>query len=341
MSEAVQERYNPPRQERRRAGAPLPKEGENGVFSQSWFPIALSSEVPAGTVIGREFLDGKVVIYRGATGTVQVLSAYCPHIGADLSVGTVVGDNVQCAFHHWQFNADGVCAKTGLGDAPPRNACLYNFPTVERYGIIWVFNGHEPLYELLDFKKPDDELLISAEFTEEFTCDPWIFASNTPDLQHIRVVHGVKFSIADVVEKLNWNEYGFRLQLDAEHQNGIPISWDLGIQGTSIYMQEGMVGDFWLGVFSGFSLPRPGRHRVFMAIAVERGDGSEAAEQLAAERMKFSRDLLNRTAFEDRDILNTIHHHPGALTRNDRALGRYFNFLRDYPRAHPSADFIR
>ncbi len=98
-----------------------------------------------------DFLDGRVIVFRGSSGTAQVSSAYCPHLGADLSVGDVQGDTVRCAFHHWQYDRNGVCVKTGIGDPPPPGACLFTFPTAEKHGLIWAFNGEEPLFAIPDF----------------------------------------------------------------------------------------------------------------------------------------------------------------------------------------------
>ena len=39
----------------------MPAEGENGLFTQSWFVVAFSSELGPGQVIGRDFLDGRIV----------------------------------------------------------------------------------------------------------------------------------------------------------------------------------------------------------------------------------------------------------------------------------------
>ena len=139
-------------------GRPIPTEGENGLFSQSWFPLCLSNAVAPNQVRGEDFLDGRVVIFRTASGRAQVLSAYCPHLGADLSVGDVYEDTIRCAFHHWQYDVDGVCTKTRVGDPPPPGACLFKFPTIEKYGLIWAFNGEEPLFALPD----DDDLAVEV-----------------------------------------------------------------------------------------------------------------------------------------------------------------------------------
>ncbi len=37
---------------------PMPAEGEGGVFTQSWFPVALASELVPEQILGLEFLDG-------------------------------------------------------------------------------------------------------------------------------------------------------------------------------------------------------------------------------------------------------------------------------------------
>jgi len=105
----------------RALAAQLPREGEDGLFSQSWFPICLSTDVAPGQVRGYQFLDGRVVVVRGEDGRARVMSAYCPHLGADLSLGTVAGSTVRCAFHHWRYDDAGRCIATGPGDPPPPN----------------------------------------------------------------------------------------------------------------------------------------------------------------------------------------------------------------------------
>src|SRR5215471_15301798 len=54
-------------------------------FHQSWFPLALASEVVPGQVVGRDFLGTRVIVYRATDGRALVQSAFCPHLGADLS----------------------------------------------------------------------------------------------------------------------------------------------------------------------------------------------------------------------------------------------------------------
>ncbi|MFO7552452.1 MAG: Rieske 2Fe-2S domain-containing protein [Haliea sp.] len=313
-------------------------EGEDGVFSQSWFPVCLSSELDSNQLLGRDFLDGRVIVFRGADGKAHVKSGYCPHVGADLSVGRIVDNNVQCAFHHWEYDPTGRCVKTGIGDPPPLGACLFNFPTLEKYGIVWAFNGIEPLWDLPDMDR--DNIVTHVFHTDMYQCDPWVFAANTPDMQHIKVVHGIRFRHDDPHTDVNWTDWGFDYRIVAEHGQGPDIDWKIGIKGTSTYMQQGLVDGWWLGVYAGFSLPRPGCHQAYVCIAVERGDDSPEAIHRQDQLLEFGTNLLRNTAEEDRPILDSIHYNPRNLTRGDRTLGRYLVFLRDYPRAHPSRNLI-
>lgn len=313
----------------------LPAEGESGVFSQSWFPLCLASEVAVGAVLGVDFLDGRVVVFRGDDGIVRVMSAYCPHVGADLSVGRVVGNNVQCAFHHWEYDGSGQCVKTGIGDPPPRNACLFVFPSAERFGMIWAFNGETPLFDLPTLPYADDLLLTNAyKMDGELHSDPWVFAANTPDMQHLKVVHKMQFEVEDPHDLVRWHDYGMEFSYLAVHQGGVPMQNLAGILGTSLFYRWGQYGDYWRAGITGFGLPRAGWHQVYSFQAVLKGEAG-------ARNLQDVVSVSRRTVGEDRDILNTVHYRQGLLGKSDKTLARFFTYLRGYPRAHPSALFIK
>ncbi len=312
----------------------MPAEGDDGVFTQSWFPVALGSEVVTGEILGLNFLDGKIVVFRAPDGTVRAMSAYCPHLGADLSVGKMVDGRVQCAFHHWEYDAEGYCVKTGIGDPPPKSACLFMFPVQERFGIVWVFNGDEPLFDLPQLPNADSELVSTAyRFGPTLHCDPWIFAANTPDMQHLKVVHKIKFEAEEPHELVKWHDFGFEFSYRGLHQGDVPIENTAGIRGTSVFYRWGMYDGFWRCNVTGFSLPRPGQHNVFSCSLVLAGPKS-------AEHLESVLAISRRTVGEDKDILDTIHYRQGLLTRSDKSLGKFLNYIRKFPRAHPSAAFI-
>ncbi|HXJ40563.1 MAG TPA: hypothetical protein VNH18_14885, partial [Bryobacteraceae bacterium] len=52
-------------------------------------------------------------------------------------------------------------------------------------------------------------------------------------------------------------------------------------------------------------------------------------------------DLETRIVLDDMMNMQTIHFRPGTLTRSDLTLGRFFDYMRKFLRAHPSMEFIR
>jgi phenylpropionate dioxygenase-like ring-hydroxylating dioxygenase large terminal subunit len=320
---------------RKRLTNPVPAEGENGLFTQSWFPVAWTTDVPKGKVIGRDFLDGRIVVFRGENGRLVAASAYCAHVGADLSVGEVIGNNLRCAFHHWQYDQDARCVKTGLGVPPPKDACLFLFPVQERYGIIWVFNGETPLFDLPEAPYPDDELEVGIAYEPKLiNIDPWVFAANTPDMQHIKVVHKVNFDGEDPHSLVKWHKYGFGYTYRGLDQGNVWTEYTLGIQGTSVFFRFGNYEDFWRGSVAGFGLPKPGWLVMYSVNLVQKGPK-------AKERLETATFLSRRTLSEDKPIMDTLHYRPGYLIKGDQSLSRFLSFVRNFPRAHPSADFIR
>lgn len=309
-----------------------------GGFHQCWYAVALSCEVEGGRVVGKDLLDGRVIVYRTSDGTPTVLSAYCRHLGADLSVGEVVGDNVRCLFHHWQFGADGGCRQIPASDQVPREARLFAFPTVERWGLIWAFNGTEPLYEVPSlFGVPDHELSVRPFVAlEPMPVEPWIIASNSMDFQHVRIVHGVQFDKdpADIVVGDHTIEYDYTAT--DPHFGATMHQWfKLWGTNTLTMRHETPMGEsFTLATGS----PVGRSSTISYGVAAMRTD-SGPPEQVA-QMLEFGEGFAKQILGEDRPVLQGIHFREDVLVPADRALGRFLRYARQFPRAHPAAEFI-
>lgn len=67
-------------------------------------------------IIGENF-----AIFRSSNGNINILDAYCPHLGANMAIGGIVrGNNLQCPFHGWTFDGtNGQCVnKMQQNDCP-------------------------------------------------------------------------------------------------------------------------------------------------------------------------------------------------------------------------------
>jgi nitrite reductase/ring-hydroxylating ferredoxin subunit len=334
-------------QERKRVrprSKPIPREGENGVFTESWFPIVPSREVPKGKVVGRPFLDGRVVAFRADDGEVRVFSAYCPHVGADLGAGKVVDNRIQCPFHRWEYNTEGWCEKTGLGEKPPKTACLYKFHVREKFGLVWIFNGAEPWWEIPVYPTPESELDFYVDYDVPVVPqDGWTICANTPDWQHLRAVHRLKFDMDDLFEKIAWTDYSMEYDLNArlEGGDGPPLVARVGIYGTSLFRLHGEFMGNKICTLTGFHPVAPGVTQVYYSLGTTKSNGTPEDDQ----RVAMTHDLLFRLGksivTDDRPILHTMKYSPGVMTESDRALNKYLNLVRNFPRSHDSADFIK
>jgi phenylpropionate dioxygenase-like ring-hydroxylating dioxygenase large terminal subunit len=325
-------------------GKPVPAEGENGLFSQSWFPICLSSEVARGKVIRCDFLDGHVAIFRGENGKVSVVSPFCPHLGADLTVGDVIGNSLRCLFHHWEYDQDGMCTKTGIGDPVPSGACVFNFPSVEKYGLIWAFNGTEPTWDVPDFPYPEDQLSIRVRYdVPTMRVDPWVVCCNTPDWQHIKVVHRVKFDSPVIYDTVKWTDHSMKYHFSGlmEHGAGDHIDYNVAIYGTSIFAMNGTMAKQWYAIMTPFGLPRPGITQNYFVTCFKKSDLAGLSDDEIEMKHYMMYEFGKVFVADDRPILQTSHFRPGMLTKSDKTLARYLDLLREFPRAHPAADFMK
>jgi aminopyrrolnitrin oxygenase len=177
---------------------------------QSWYVAALSRDVRAGQVISTDFSNRKLAVYRGRDGETHVLDARCPHLGADLSKGDVIGINLRCPFHHWTFAADGQCIAIPALSSIPSFAQTFSYPTQEKYGAVWFFNGPEPLFPIPFFAHWKENHLLPVHLKQQtINCHPHVITCNGLDVQHYKSVHRLEFVEDPCAEQLD----RFRIQL--------------------------------------------------------------------------------------------------------------------------------
>jgi phenylpropionate dioxygenase-like ring-hydroxylating dioxygenase large terminal subunit len=317
----------------RRRGLGVPRQGTDG-YDQNWYPIGFSREVGPGQVVAKDFLDGRVIMYRGASGGVAVLSAYCRHLGADLSRGSVVGDDIRCAFHHWQYGPDGACTRIPIADRVPPDVALFRFPCAEAWDLVWAFNGPEPLFDVPTFPLAVPHLVFRTVEACELPVDPWMLLTNSVDFQHLRVLHGLRIDCDP--RTIAFRNHSVEYDVVFEDPNIGVFEQHVKVFGTNTITLTGkMAGADMLTMFSG--LPLPSRNTRGWVVTGTRGDADQAevAARLAAGEAFF----LGLIA-EDNPIMETIRFREDVLLSADQALARFLKYVRGYPRAHPSADFI-
>jgi phenylpropionate dioxygenase-like ring-hydroxylating dioxygenase large terminal subunit len=293
-------------------------------FHQCWYPVALADEVTRDKVLGVDFLGTRVVAYRDAADRAVVQEAWCPHLGADLSLGDCVECGVRCPYHHWRFAADGRCIDIPTGDKIPPGAKIFSYPAAEAWGLVWAFNGAAPLYDLPKIPDADaQDLLYSAHRRSLRQAPPWLGVSNGVDFQHLRTVHHLDAAAA---ADLDVRDFGieYRIDTDAYMQHGL-------ITGTNVFAQHLRVpaGDQFM-LFAG----TPVDERIsagFYVVGVRKPAPVPAAEAGAKAHLHGLRSFVERLLVEDDPVLNTIRFRRGVLTAADRHLARYFKYVEEFP----------
>jgi phenylpropionate dioxygenase-like ring-hydroxylating dioxygenase large terminal subunit len=115
----------------------------SGRLKEAWYAAALSTELDPKKPLGRVILEEPLVLWRTVGGRAVALEDRCAHRNAALSKGEVFDGRLGCPYHGWVYDGDGRCVEVpSQGTAGPPPACLVpRFPTVERYGLVWVWMG--------------------------------------------------------------------------------------------------------------------------------------------------------------------------------------------------------
>src|SRR5690606_31947668 len=113
-------------------------------------------------------LGRNLVLWRDHDGRVHALEDHCPHRGAPLSRGVVLGDRLACPYHGVEVRCDGVVTKVPgspgckLEGSRPTEA----FHVQEQQGFVFLYNHRTPV----DTPPP---LVLPDQLTSpEYACFP-------------------------------------------------------------------------------------------------------------------------------------------------------------------------
>ena len=106
----------------------------------AWYVAALPSQINR-ELIRRTILSEPVLLFRREDGTPVAIKDRCPHRFAPLSLGSLIGDAVQCKYHGLRFGSDGKCVLNPHGPITQYMA-VRKFPIVERHDLCWIWMGN-------------------------------------------------------------------------------------------------------------------------------------------------------------------------------------------------------
>jgi phenylpropionate dioxygenase-like ring-hydroxylating dioxygenase large terminal subunit len=170
--------------------APLP---------DAWF-VACSSRELRRRPLARVVQGAPLVLFRSGAGRAAAFLDRCPHRNVPLSAGRVQGDQLECAYHGWRFDADGRCrAIPGLCgpiDARARNATSY--ACVEQDGFVWVYARPDVEADSAPYRLPHLEDARYSTVRRWYSVPATLHAvvENALDVPHTAFLHGGLFRTA-------------------------------------------------------------------------------------------------------------------------------------------------
>jgi 3-ketosteroid 9alpha-monooxygenase subunit A len=111
-------------------------------FARGWHCLGLADTYRDGKPHAVEAFGTKLVVFATEDGTLNVLDAYCRHMGGDLSQGTVKGEAIACPFHDWRWAGNGRCVGIPYAKRIPLRARTRSWLTLERNRQLFVW--HDP-----------------------------------------------------------------------------------------------------------------------------------------------------------------------------------------------------
>ena len=115
----------------------------SGMHPDYWYAVEEVRRIKPGTVTEVVFWKHSIALVRAEDGSFHAMDNRCAHRQLKLSLGQVDGCKLVCAYHGWQYDAEGRLAgsKQGtLGRELPKVA-LRTYPVKVRYGLVWLFPG--------------------------------------------------------------------------------------------------------------------------------------------------------------------------------------------------------
>lgn len=205
---------------------------DSAALRDQWYVVADGAELDRGPrpvqVLGERF-----VVWRGESGVVAAARDRCPHREAPLSIGTVQGGQLVCAYHGWSFDEVGTCVaipSSGPGATIPSSAALDLLPVRERHGLVWMSPGR-PTGEPPRIPEDDDRSYrrINAG-TEVWRTSVTRMVDNFCDVAHFPWVHPVTLGVAVEsrvapisVEPLDAHFTGYRYSVEVDNAAGARV----------------------------------------------------------------------------------------------------------------------
>lgn len=165
-----------------------------------WHPVALEADVPTDAPLAVRLLGERWILAR-LSGDIVAMRDLCPHRLVPLSAGRVVGDEIECGYHGYRFDASGKATTIPALDPnvpiPPK-ACVQTAHVATRFGLVWMSLADDPIDSWIDdapYLDPSMDIFVAGPFTTGVSAG--ILTDNFIDSAHFPYLHAATFGADD------------------------------------------------------------------------------------------------------------------------------------------------
>ena len=318
-------------------------------FPAGWYALALSHELPPGSLRTQKFMNQEIILFRTHSGVASAMDAYCPHLGAHMGYGgQVVGECVQCPFHGFRFDAGGNCTYTPYGGKLPPKAIARTYPICEIHGLLLAYfdpQGRAPLWAVPDLDMHGWSPLLVR--TWDLRGHPQETSENSVDTGHLAVIHG--YQSVEILKELVTDGPYLNVKYAMLRPRGLfgrPIraEFEIHMYGLGYSLVDVVVPQFGLHTRH-FVLATPtDGENIHLRVALSMQTGSSPRlihPLLVLLPRRFLNRLLARAAFDgfvhdvQQDFVIWQHKRyiqPPILAQGDGPVGKYRQWARQFYR---------
>src|SRR6185369_14747393 len=144
-----------------------------GLHPDYWYAVEYDRALRPGALKEVTFWGTSIALWRDTLGQLHAVENRCAHRQLKLSLGSVEGCRLACAYHGWGYDANGQLAHIPheLFGRPMPDVRLRTYPLRVRYGLIWIFPGDPALAEtrrlpdIPELEGPDPWPCVPLDFT--------------------------------------------------------------------------------------------------------------------------------------------------------------------------------
>lgn len=203
----------------------------------TWYVACTPNEIDEKP-LGRKICGERIAFYRGEENRVAAVEDFCPHRGAQLSLGYVSEGKLVCGYHGLEMGCEGkTISMPGqrVGGFP----AIKSYPVVERYGFIWVWPG--------DPAQADPDKIKHLDWYENpewayggglfhINCDYRLMIDNLMDLTHETYVHSSSIGQKEIDETPCKTTVDGDMVVTSRYMDNImpPPFWKLALRGNNL-----------------------------------------------------------------------------------------------------------